>query len=61
MWTNPRFEYLDSCDTKQEALECRQFRFKRFAPEGQAFFELEHEVRSVHHLQFAKPVEYTPR
>jgi len=60
-WTNPRFKYLDRCDTKEDAAQCYQFRTKDFVDDGGKFFELEHETRTCAHAQFFKHVHYTPK
>ena len=55
VFTNPRFKHLDTCDTLDEALASRTFRF--------AFPEipnLEHETRALSHVQFLKNVAYEP-
>lgn len=57
-WTNPRFATLDSCDTKEQAMECMQFRFKDILVDGKKVFELEHETRASSHVQFFKSVYY---
>lgn len=63
IWTNPRFAHLDSCGTYEEAAAGRQFRFRylRDACTGEDLAELEHEVRSLRHLQFMKHVHYIAR
>ena len=72
-WTNPRFAYLDRCDTVAEALRCRQFRFKDLQDQdggggggggddsGGKICELEHETRSLTHAQFMKHVVYVSK
>eukprot|EP00040_Diaphanoeca_grandis_P028589 m.165882 g.165882 ORF g.165882 m.165882 type:complete len:352 (-) comp31402_c0_seq1:194-1249(-) len=62
-WTNPRFVYLDRCDTKSEAVACKQFRVKDVITDGKVStekWELEHEVRCTSHKQFLKRVVYNP-
>lgn len=63
IWTNPRFAHLDSCGTYEEAAAGRQFRFRllRDACADDELAELEHEVRSLRHLQFMKHVHYVAR
>jgi len=51
VFTNPRFKHLDTCDTIEEALASRTFRFK--LPDT-----LEHETRSLSHQQFLKDIVY---
>lgn len=60
IWTNPRFAHLDACDSYEEAVASRQFRFKciRDPTTGQELLELEHETRALRHLQFMKEVKY---
>ena len=60
IWTNPRFRRLDTCDTYEEAVASRQFRFKTVVDlETRApLLELEHEVRASRHCQFFKKVDY---
>ena len=60
IWTNPRFAHLDTCDTWDEAVAGRQFRFKDLVDpaSGVKLLELEHETRSVRHFQFYKDVAY---
>jgi hypothetical protein len=59
IWTNPRFEYLDRCDTYEEAAQSRQFRFKQIvASDGSDVLELEHETRSCRHGQYRKIVNF---
>jgi hypothetical protein len=60
-WTNPKFAYLDRCDTPDEALRCKQFRFRHLHDEQGRILELEHETRSMLHSQFFKKVYYTPK
>ena len=58
IWTNPRFTYLDTCDTYGEARMSRQFRFKTFIDSAASsdtdkeIFELEHETRALTHAKF---------
>merc|ERR1719291_725415 len=56
IWTNPRFAHLDSCGTFEEAAAGRQFRFRLLKDDctDEELAELEHEVRSLRHLQFMK-------
>ena len=63
VWTNPRFVTLDSCESFEEAVQGRQYRFKDIVePErGDLIIELEHETRALRHFQFFKPVAYEPR
>lgn len=51
IWTNPRFAYLDTCETYEVALRNRQFRFKSLGD-----FDLEHETRATTHVQFLKAI-----
>ena len=59
-WTNPRFAYLDRCSTPEEALRCRQFRFKDAQDTQGKIFELEHETRAMTHVQYMKHLTYIP-
>lgn len=54
-WTNPRFAWLDTCDSWQQAHDSRQFRFTDVNG-----FVLEHETRAVRHHQFLKVPNYQP-
>ena len=56
VFTNPRFAHLDTCDTAEEALASRTF---RFAFPGVP--NLEHETRALSHVQFLKNVAYEAR
>lgn len=60
IWTNPRFTYLDSCDTWEEARASRTLRFKDItdARSGKKVLELEHETRSMTHGQYMKVPPY---
>ena len=51
---------LDTCDSWEEAVAGRQFRFKDVVDpkSGEKLLELEHETRSVRHFQFLKDVHY---
>jgi len=53
VFTNPRFVHLDTCDTLEEALASRTF---RFAFPGCP--NLEHEARSLSHFSFLKQIQY---
>lgn len=53
VFTNPRFRHLDTCDTLDEALASRTFRFA-----FPAVASLEHETRSLHHRNFLKHIKY---
>mmetsp|Transcript_28865 Transcript_28865/g.93039 ORF Transcript_28865/g.93039 Transcript_28865/m.93039 type:complete len:357 (+) Transcript_28865:27-1097(+) len=53
VFTNPRFKHLDTCDTLDEALQSRTFRFK--FPDAK---NLEHETRAVSHFSFLKHIAY---
>ncbi|KAJ1453699.1 hypothetical protein M885DRAFT_523966 [Pelagophyceae sp. CCMP2097] len=53
VFTNPRFVKLDTCDTLQEALDSRTFRF--CFPEAPT---LEHETRSLSHMNYMQPITY---
>ena len=55
MFTNPRFNHLDTCDSLDEALASRTF---RFAFDSVPF--VEHETRALSHAQFLKRVKYEP-
>jgi len=63
IWTNPRFADLDACDSYEEAVASRQFRFRsiREGKGGKELAELEHEVRALRHVQFMKHVYYVPK
>mmetsp|Transcript_53374 Transcript_53374/g.155567 ORF Transcript_53374/g.155567 Transcript_53374/m.155567 type:complete len:336 (-) Transcript_53374:48-1055(-) len=62
VWTNPRFAYLDTCDSYDEAAAGRQFRFRSLQDSsGGELAELEHEVRSLRRVQFMKQVYYVAR
>jgi len=63
IWTNPRWANLDSCDSFEDAAAGRQFRFKllKDTGSGEDLAELEHEVRSLRHLQFMKSVPYVAK
>lgn len=60
IWTNPRFRHLDQCDTYEQAVASRQFRFKSLVDcaTGEELLELEHETRTVRHCQFLKHVRW---
>lgn len=58
IWTNPRFRYLDTCNSLDEAIASRQFRFKDIIIPGESILEFEHETRSMTHCQFMKVVHY---
>ena len=61
IWTNPRFTHLDSCDTWEECVSSRTFRFKDILDEsGNTILELEHETRSMLHGQYMKVPPYRP-
>lgn len=51
IFVNPRFKHLDASTNLEEALRDSCFRFKNVVDleTGQLLFELEHEVRNVHH------------
>ena len=51
-------KFPDKVHDLNEATRWRQFRFKNFVAEGndQAFFSMEHEVRSVSHASFMRPL-----
>ncbi|KAL3807851.1 hypothetical protein ACHAXA_009879 [Cyclostephanos tholiformis] len=53
IWTNPRFTHLDSCETWEECLSTRTFRFKDILDlkTGEKILELEHETRPMLHGQ----------
>mmetsp|Transcript_5034 Transcript_5034/g.14916 ORF Transcript_5034/g.14916 Transcript_5034/m.14916 type:complete len:342 (+) Transcript_5034:172-1197(+) len=53
VFTNPRFKHLDTCDTLAEAEASRTFRFA-----FPAVPNLEHETRSLMHVQYMKKVFY---
>lgn len=53
-FTNPRFRHLDTCDTVQEALDSRTFRFA-----FPAVPELEHETRALSHRNFLQSLAYS--
>jgi len=48
--------FRDKADTIEKAKQHRQFRFKDFRNENQTLFELEHEIRSVVHSNFMRPL-----
>lgn len=56
VFTNPRFRHLDTCDTLDEALASRTFRFS--FPKAPA---LEHETRSLTHKNFLKPLLFNAK
>ena len=56
MFTNPRFNHLDTCDSLDEALASRTFRFAFHAVPF-----VEHETRALSHAQFLKRVKYEPQ
>mmetsp|Transcript_55045 Transcript_55045/g.109422 ORF Transcript_55045/g.109422 Transcript_55045/m.109422 type:complete len:339 (+) Transcript_55045:57-1073(+) len=62
IWTNPRFRHLDQCDTYEQAVASRQFRFRSLVDltTGEEILELEHETRTVRHCQFLKHVRWEP-
>ena len=62
IWTNPRFEHLDTCDTYEQAAKSRQFRFKAVVDleSGDELLELEHETRTIRHFQYMKHVAWEP-
>jgi catechol-2,3-dioxygenase len=61
IWTNPRFLHLDSCDTWEECVSSRTFRFKDIIDEtGNKILELEHETRPMLHGQYMKVPPYRP-
>ena len=51
--TNPRFAYLDRCDTLAEARASRQLRFYSVGS-----LELEHETRCLRHASYMRPLEF---
>ena len=51
--TNPRFAYLDRCDTLAEARASRQLRFYSVGS-----LELEHETRCLRHASYMQPLEF---
>ena len=60
IWTNPRFEHLDTCDSYEDAAASRQFRFKSVVDldTGEELLELEHETRTIRHFQFMKHIAW---
>jgi catechol-2,3-dioxygenase len=60
IWTNPRFTHLDSCETWEECLSTRTFRFRDIidVQKGEKIFELEHETRPMLHGQYMKVPPY---
>jgi len=48
--------FRDKADTIAKAKHHRQFRFKDFRNENRNLFELEHEIRSVVHSNFMRPL-----
>lgn len=63
IWTNPRFTWLDTCDTWEEAVASRTLRFKDIIDlkTGEKVLELEHETRPCSHGQFLKVPVYEPK
>ncbi|CAJ1945942.1 unnamed protein product [Cylindrotheca closterium] len=63
IWTNPRFEYLDSCDTWEQAKRSRTLRFRYILDleTKKPIYELEHETRPLLHGQYMKSLQYIPR
>eukprot|EP00537_Pseudo-nitzschia_pungens_P005534 CAMPEP_0172366206 /NCGR_PEP_ID=MMETSP1060-20121228/14167_1 /TAXON_ID=37318 /ORGANISM="Pseudo-nitzschia pungens, Strain cf. cingulata" /LENGTH=467 /DNA_ID=CAMNT_0013089957 /DNA_START=44 /DNA_END=1450 /DNA_ORIENTATION=- len=68
IWTNPRFIYLDSCDTWEEAKKSRTLRFRHIVDvedettgDPKVLMELEHETRPLRHGQFMKVPYYVPK
>jgi catechol-2,3-dioxygenase len=63
IWTNPRFQHLDSCDTWEECASSRTFRFKNIVDikTGEKLLELEHETRPMLHGQYMKVPPYMPK
>ena len=63
IWTNPRFLYLDSCDTWEDAEASRTLRFKDVIDlqTGEKILELEHETRPLRHGQYLKVPRYEPK
>eukprot|EP00536_Pseudo-nitzschia_multiseries_P008894 jgi/Psemu1/288101/fgenesh1_pg.235_\ len=65
IWTNPRFVYLDSCDTWEEARKSRTLRFRHIVDVStdnpKVLMELEHETRPLRHGQFMKVPYYVPK
>lgn len=63
IWTNPRFASLDTCDSFEEAAAGRQFRFRSVCDldTGDELLELEHEMRSIRHLQYMKDLYYVSK
>lgn len=62
IWSNPRFEHLDSCDTWEQAKRGRTLRFRYVLnlQTKEPIYELEHETRPLLHGQYMKPLHYTP-
>ena len=63
IWSNPRFQHLDSCDTWEQAKRGRTLRFRYVLDleTKEPIYELEHETRPLLHGQYMKPLQYTPR
>ena len=74
VWTNPRFVYLDTCDTWEDAKKSRTLRFRHVVDvddsdlekendhgDRTVLFELEHETRPLRHGQFMKVPHYEPK
>eukprot|EP00586_Coscinodiscus_wailesii_P004232 CAMPEP_0172480504 /NCGR_PEP_ID=MMETSP1066-20121228/5689_1 /TAXON_ID=671091 /ORGANISM="Coscinodiscus wailesii, Strain CCMP2513" /LENGTH=369 /DNA_ID=CAMNT_0013241879 /DNA_START=125 /DNA_END=1234 /DNA_ORIENTATION=- len=63
IWTNPRFVYLDTCDTWEEAYASRTLRFKDIVDlsTNEKIIELEHETRPLRHGQYLKIPKYEPK
>ena len=60
-----QFRSLDRCDTFEQAIGSRQFRFKDVGSSSSAgdgstapLFELEHETRALSHSSFMKPIAF---
>mmetsp|Transcript_45176 Transcript_45176/g.109330 ORF Transcript_45176/g.109330 Transcript_45176/m.109330 type:complete len:371 (-) Transcript_45176:408-1520(-) len=63
VWSNLRFQHLDSCDTWMQAKRGRTLRFRYILDleTKKPIYELEHETRPLLHGQNMKPLQYTPR
>mmetsp|Transcript_30210 Transcript_30210/g.71079 ORF Transcript_30210/g.71079 Transcript_30210/m.71079 type:complete len:199 (-) Transcript_30210:88-684(-) len=60
--SNPRFTHIDRCDTREEALASRQYRFYHMIDldTGAELYELEHETRSLSHPSFMRALHNQP-
>jgi hypothetical protein len=54
IWYGPRFS--DHVTTLSDALQWKQFRFKDLKEQGTLVFTLEHEIRSMYHPSYRRPL-----